>query len=67
MAVMTAVAWSLVGLLAVSLGVLATALLSGLTRIDSRIDMLGSDLRADIRDLRETVHELDVRLTSTGG
>ena len=62
-----AVVWSLVGLLAVALGVLATALLSGLARIDSRIDALGSNLRTDIRDLRETVHALDVRLTSAGG
>jgi hypothetical protein len=63
----TPVVWSLVGLLAVALGVLATALLSGLARIDARIDAVGSDLRGDIRDLRETVHALDVRLPSAGG
>jgi hypothetical protein len=40
----TAIAWSLVGLMAASLGVLSAALY----------------------DLRETVHALDVRLTSSG-
>ena len=63
----TAVVWSLVGLLGAALGVLATALLSGLGRIDARIDTLGTDMRADIRGLRQTVHDLDVRLTSAGG
>jgi hypothetical protein len=85
----TAIAWSLVGLMAASLGVLATALFSGLTRIDARIDTLGTGLNARIDALgtgltaridaldtgvsgridalRETVHDLDVRLTRTGG
>ena len=83
---MLAVVWSLVGLLAVALGLLATALLSGLSRLDARIDVLGSDLRGeirdeirqlrdvdlrqirdDIRDVREAVQRLDVRLTTAGG
>jgi hypothetical protein len=53
---------------------LATALFALL----SRFDRLGSDLRAEMRDLRtdlraeirevtEAVHRLDVRLTSAGG
>jgi hypothetical protein len=64
---MLAVGWSLVGLLAVALGLLATALLSGLSRLDTRIDALSNDLRADIREVREAVQRLDVRLTSAGG
>ena len=88
---MTAIAWSLVGLMAASLGVLSAALYSGLGRIDalgarldgridslgdridaqgarldSRIDNLGQELRGEIRDLRDTVHAVDVRLTRTG-
>jgi hypothetical protein len=63
----TAIAWSLVGLLGVALGILATALLSGLARIDARLDALGGELRGDLHDLRETVHSLDLRLTSAGG
>jgi hypothetical protein len=77
----TAIAWSLVGLMAASLGVLATALFAGLGRIDAlsgRIDALGSGLnaridaldqglRADIRSVRDAVHDLDVRLTRAGG
>jgi hypothetical protein len=87
----TAIAWSLVGLMAASLGVLSAALYSGLGRIDAlgarldgridslgsridaqgahlgeRIDAQGQELRGEIRDLRETVHALDVRLTRTG-
>jgi len=80
----TAIAWSLLGLMAASLGVLSAALYSGLGRIDAlgarldaRIDALGSrldarmdtqgqELRADIRELRDTVHALDVRLSSAG-
>lgn len=71
---MTAIAWTLVGLMAASLGVLSAALFSGLGRIDAlgvrldaRIDGLGNDLRAEIRGLRDTVHDLDVRLTRAGG
>ena len=60
----TAIAWSLVGLMAASLGVLSAALYSGL---GARIDALGQEMRADIRDLRDTVHALDVRLTRTDG
>jgi hypothetical protein len=84
----TAIAWSLVGLMAASLGVLSAALYAGLGRIDAlgaridaqgaridaqgaylgaRIDAFGQELRGEIRDLRETVHALDVRLTRTGG
>ena len=68
-----------------SLGVLSTALFSGLGRIDAlgakldgridslgahlggRVDALGAELRSEIRDLRDQVHALDVRLTRTGG
>ena len=78
---MTAIAWSLVGLMAASLGVLSAALYSGLGRIDAlgaridaqgahlgtRIDALGQELRGEIRDLRDTVHALDVRLTRARG
>jgi len=77
----TAIAWSLVGLMAASLGVLSAALYSGLGRIDAlgaridaqgahlgtRIDALGQELRGEIRDLRDTVHALDVRLTRARG
>ena len=70
----TAIAWTLVGLMAASVGVLSTALFAGLARIDglgdrlgARIDLLGTDLRTEIRDLRTTVHDLDVRLTRAGG
>jgi hypothetical protein len=70
----TAIAWSLVGLMAASLGVLSAALYSGLGRIDGlgarldgRIDAFGQELRGEIRELRETVHALDVRLTRSGG
>ena len=59
--------------MAASLGVLSTALFAGLSRIDAlgarldaRIDTQGQELRAEIRDLRETVHALDVRLSSAG-
>ena len=45
---MTAVTWSLVGLLAVTLGILSTALFSSLGRIDA----LGTSLRTEFRDLR---------------
>jgi hypothetical protein len=87
----TAIAWSLVGLMAASLGVLSAAVHSSLGRIDSlgaridaqgvhlgaridaqgatlgaRIDAQGQELRGEIRELRETVHALDVRLTRTG-
>ena len=78
---MPAIAWSLVGLMAASLGVLSAALYSGLGRIDAlgaridaqgahlgtRIDALGQELRGEIRDLRDTVHALDVRLTRARG
>jgi hypothetical protein len=88
----TAIAWSLVGLMAASLGVLAAALFSGLGRIDaltdridtlgtglnsridalgtalnSRIDALDNELRTDIRSVRDAVHDLDVRLSRSGG
>ena len=70
----TAIAWTLVGLLTASLGVLSAALFSALARIDAvgaslgaRIDAQGTDLRAEIRSLRDVVHDLDVRLTRTGG
>jgi len=88
----TAIAWSLVGLMAASLGVLSAALYAGLGRIDAlgaridaqgtslgaridaqgaqlgaRIDAVGQELRGEIRDLRDTVHALDVRLTRAGG
>jgi hypothetical protein len=87
----TAIAWSFVGLMAASLGVLSAAVHSGLGRIDAlgaridaqgahlgaridsqgatlgaRIDAQGQELRGEIRELRETVHALDVRLTRTG-
>lgn len=77
----TAIAWTLVGLMAASLGVLSAALFSGLARIDAlgarldgRIDALGAriDARFDSVDARidrlgEQVHALDVRLTRAGG
>ena len=95
---MTAIAWTLVGLMAGSLGVLSAALYSGLGRIDalgarldgridglggridslgaridaqgehlgSRVDALGHELRSDIREMRDQIHALDVRLTRTG-
>ena len=53
--VMTAIAWTLVGLMAGSLGVLSAALYSGLNRIDAlgarldgRMDSLGARLDARI-------------------
>ena len=74
---MTAIAWSLVGLMAASLGVLSAALFSGLSRIDAlgarldgRIDQLGGridGLGVRIDHLSEQVHALDIRLTSAGG
>lgn len=60
---MLAVVWSLVGLLAGALGLLATVLLSGLSRLETRIDAVG----VDVRDVRDAVQRLDVRLTSAGG
>lgn len=55
MAAMTAIAWSLVALMAASLGVLATALFrldgkidGGFARVDARIDGLGASLNARI-------------------
>ena len=78
---MTAIAWTLVGLMAGSLGVLSAALFSGLGRIDAlgarldaRIDAQGTDIRTEIRGLRADVGEvrkaltsLDQRLTRAGG
>jgi hypothetical protein len=52
---MTVIAWTLVGLMAGSLGVLSAALYSGLGRIDA----LGVDIRSDIRELRQAVAVLD--------
>ena len=65
----TAIAWSLVGLMAASLGVLAAALFAGIgdlggridgmgSRLDARIDALGSELRAELRDQRNETHLL---------
>jgi hypothetical protein len=75
---MLAVVWSLVGLLAVALGLLASAFFTGLSRLDARLDAFGSDIRGEIRELgtdlrgeirqvRDAVHDLDVRLTTAGG
>ena len=71
---MTAIAWTLVGLMAGSLGVLSAALFSGLGRIDSlgarldsRIDTLGIEMRSEIGELRKTIVALDRRLTRAGG
>ena len=66
---MTAIAWTLVGLMAGSLGVLSTALFSGLgridalgTKLDGRIDSLGAHLgnRVDALgvELRGEIHDL---------
>ena len=70
----TAIAWTLVGLMAGSLGVLSAALYSGLGRIDAlgarldaRIDTQGAEIRADIRELRALVASVDRRLTRAGG
>ena len=51
---MTAIAWTLVGLMAGSLGVLASALFTGIAgfgRLDARIDGLGSSLTERIDGL----------------
>ena len=74
----TAIAWSLVGLMAASLGVLASALFSGIGRLDGRIEALssslagridaqGAEVRADIREVRQGLASLDQRLTRAGG
>jgi hypothetical protein len=77
----TAIAWTLVGLMAGSLGVLSTALFSGLGRIDAlgarldaRMDSQSTELRgemrglrADIGEVRQAVTSLDQRLTRAGG
>jgi hypothetical protein len=55
----TAIAWSLVGLMAASLGVLAAALFSGIGRIDAlgaRIDGVGASMNARIDDLGASVN-----------
>jgi hypothetical protein len=73
----TAIAWSLVGLMAASLGVLASALFAGFGRLDARLDTLGAsinaridaqgaEVREDIRDVRQAIHSLDQRLTRAG-
>jgi hypothetical protein len=59
----TAIAWSLVGLMAASLGVLAAALFSGLTGLGSRIDLLGSSLNERIDGLGSS---LSARLDAQG-
>ena len=50
---MTAIEWSLVGLMGASLGVLATALFSGVSRIDRRLDVLDAGLNSRIDALRD--------------
>ena len=62
---MTAIAWSLVGLMAASLGVLATALFSMLNRIDvqgaylgQRIDAFGAEVRAELAAVRAELADL---------
>ena len=60
---MTAIAWTLVGLMAGSLGVLSAALYFGL----SRIDMLGATLGGRIDSLGGRLDGLGGRLDSLGG
>lgn len=72
MAAMTAIAWSLVALMAASLGVLATALFhldgkidGGFARVDARIDGLGASLNAriDAQTAMLTAEIRDLRTT----
>ena len=67
----TAIAWSLVGLMAASLGVLSAALYAGLSRIDAlggrldgRIDALGARLESRMDGLES---RLDTRLGAVEG
>ena len=76
--VVTAIAWTLVGLMAGSLGVLSAALFSGLNRIDAlgarldgrigsmgaRLDAQGSDLRGELRAIRTDLGELHEALVT---
>jgi hypothetical protein len=59
---MTAIAWTLVGLLAATLGILATALFAAISRIDgvgatlgTRIDDMGATLGTRIDDMGATL------------
>jgi hypothetical protein len=68
---MTAIAWTLVGLMAGSLGVLSAALFSGLGRIDAlgvrldaRIVAQGTELRSEMRGIRTEIGGLRQALTS---
>ena len=46
---------------------LGTRLVGRMDTLGAHIDAQGQELRSEIRDLRDTVHGLDVRLTSAGG
>ena len=59
----TAIAWSLVGLMAASLGVLATALFAGMSDLGARIDGMGARLDARIDAVGS---RLDGRMDSLG-
>ena len=70
---MTAIAWTLVGLMAGSLGVLASALFTGIAgfgRLDARIDGLGSSLTERIdglgSSLTERIDGLGARIDAQG-
>lgn len=67
---MTAVVWGVFGLLAATLGILASAVFAAFHRLDGRFDSVHEDLRevrGDLRDLRNAVVDLDHRLTTAGG
>jgi hypothetical protein len=74
---MTAVVWTLVGVLSGTFGLLSAALFMRIGRIDGlrfefsgRFDGLHDDmreLRTEMRDVRGTLTGLDRRLTSAGG
>lgn len=70
----TALAWTMTGLLATALAILAAALFQSQSRTDSlraeivtRTDSLRADIGADLREIRDAVRSLDRRLTPAGG
>lgn len=78
---MTAVVWTLVGVLTGTFGVLSAALFTAISRVDGlRLEMNGrfdglhaelngrfDSVHSDMRELRQAVAGLDHRLTATGG
>lgn len=59
----TALAWTMTGLLATALAILAAALFQA----QSRTDALRAEIGADLREIRDAIRSLDRRLTSAGG